>query len=119
MHARLSLIATVGIAAAVLFSACSSHARPGSDRVASAEAHTLVANGATLLDVRTPGEFSSGHIDGALNISVDELEAHLAEVPRGKPVVVYCQSGARAATATTLLRANGYDARSLGGISAW
>lgn len=85
----------------------------------SAEAHTLVAGGATLLDVRTPGEFESRHLEGAVNIPVDEVEARVAELPRDKTIVVYCQSGARAATATSVLRAKGYDARSLGGIGAW
>lgn len=119
MSPRLTFTGGLLVATLAALTACSSHSRPGSDRVESAEAHTLVANGATLLDVRTPEEFRSRHLDGALNVPVDEVEARLAEIPRDKPVVVYCQSGARAAAATSVLRAKGYDARNLGGISAW
>ena len=43
----------------------------------------MVSEGATLLDVRTPGEFASGHVDGAINVPVSELESRLGEVPEG------------------------------------
>lgn len=69
-----------------------------------------------LLDVRTPEEFASGHIQGAVNISVQTLSARLNEVPKDQPVVVYCRS----ATAASLLRRAGYtDVYDLGGIIAW
>ena len=85
----------------------------------SAEAHALVAHGATLLDVRTPDEWAAGHIDGAVLIPVQELDARITELPREHPVVVYCASGVRSARAVATLRAAGYDARDLGGMSRW
>jgi phage shock protein E len=87
--------------------------------VSSPEAHQLVSAGAVLLDVRTPEEFSGGHLDGARNIPVDEVSQRLAEIPRDKTVVVYCRSGARSARAAGVLRRAGYQARDLGPMSAW
>ena len=48
-----------------------------------------------LLDVRTVGEFSRGHIDGFKNIPVDELRERINEVEKEKPVYLICQSGLR------------------------
>lgn len=61
-----------------------------------------------LLDVRTPEEFQAGHISGAVNISVQTLAQRLNEVPTDKPVVVYCRSGNRSNTATSILDNAGY-----------
>jgi NADPH-dependent 2,4-dienoyl-CoA reductase/sulfur reductase-like enzyme/rhodanese-related sulfurtransferase len=73
------------------------------------------ANAPLLLDVRTATEFAAGHIPGAMNIPVDELRARLAEVPRDRSVVTYCQVGIRGYLATRVLREHGYDAANLGG----
>lgn len=91
---------------------------PGTS-VSSVEAHQLVSAGAVLLDVRTPEEFSGGHVDGARNVPVDDLSQRFAEIPRDKVVVVYCHSGARSARAVGMLRRAGYQARDLGPMSAW
>ncbi len=73
-----------------------------------------------LLDVRTPDEFNSGHIAGAVNISVETLQNRLSEVPRDQPIVVYCHSGNRSTQAAQMLADAGYtDIRNLGGINAW
>lgn len=73
-----------------------------------------------LIDVRTPEEFSGGHIPGAVNISVESLPARLDEVPADKPIVVYCRTGNRSATAATILVENGYQpVYDLGGIQDW
>lgn len=81
--------------------------------------HELVDRGATLLDVRTPAEYQSGHLEGALNIPVDDLEARMGDVPEGQSVVVYCRSGGRSARAATALRARGYEVHDLGAMSNW
>lgn len=62
-----------------------------------------------VLDVRTPDEYASGYVPGAVNIPHDRLASRLAEVPRDRPVVLYCRSGRRAAVAAELLKANGYQ----------
>ncbi|MDW8298436.1 MAG: rhodanese-like domain-containing protein [Anaerolineae bacterium] len=73
-----------------------------------------------LLDVRTVGEFQSGHIPGAANIPVDELSQRLAEVPKDIPVVLYCRSGNRSAYAARILRSAGYEmVYDLGGLIKW
>lgn len=73
-----------------------------------------------LLDVRTPEEFASGHIPGAVNISLQTLESRLSELPTDQPIVIYCRSGNRSATAGQLLLRNGFtQLYDLGGIITW
>lgn len=87
----------------------------------SAEAHRLVEAGALLVDVRTPGEFAAGHIDGALNIPVDQIEARAKELgARDRPVVVYCRSGARSAAAAATLKRMGFQKiEDIGSMRNW
>jgi rhodanese-related sulfurtransferase len=61
-----------------------------------------------VLDVRTPEEFSAGHVPGAVNIPHDKIAARLMDVPKDKDVVVYCRSGRRSDLAAAALAANGY-----------
>lgn len=87
-----------------------------------AKAQSLVAAGAVLLDVRTPGEFARGHIEGARNIPIDSLGARLADLgpPASTTVVVYCQTGARSTRAARTLRDAGFTSvHNLGPMSAW
>lgn len=69
----------------------------------------------TLLDTRTPGEYNRGHIDGFINIPVDNLRERLHEIPFDKPVYVICQSGLRSYIATRILSGNGYEAYNFSG----
>ncbi len=69
----------------------------------------------TLLDVRTPGEYDRGHIEGFRNIPVDELRERLGELPPGRPVYVMCQSGLRSYIACRILAGRGYDAYNFSG----
>jgi phage shock protein E len=89
------------------------------ERVTGARAHELVDQGAALLDVRTPGEFASGHPGPAVNIPVNEVGGRLAELDRSRPVVVYCQSGRRSAAAAGVLTAAGYTVYDMGGVASW
>lgn len=80
------------------------------------DADSLPRDGSvTLLDVRTPGEYSRGHIEGFKNIPVDELREHLDEIEKEKPVYVICQSGLRSYIATRILEGNGYEAYNFSG----
>ncbi|MBD3421039.1 MAG: CoA-disulfide reductase [Chitinivibrionales bacterium] len=73
-----------------------------------------------LLDVRTREEFNLGAIDGAVNIPIDELRNRLDEIPRDKPVNVYCQIGLRGYVACRMLSQSGFDAANLsGGYKTW
>ena len=69
----------------------------------------------TLLDVRTAEEYRRGHIDGFLNIPVDELRERLKELDPQKPVYLICQSGLRSYIAARILAGNGYDAYNFAG----
>lgn len=69
----------------------------------------------TLLDVRTVGEYSRGHIEGFKNIPVDELRDRLGELDSAKPVYVICQSGLRSYIASRILSGSGFDAYNFAG----
>jgi phage shock protein E len=104
----------VGVAAFLLAS--------GGPTVTGEEARALVKEGAVLLDVRTPAEFAAGHVEGAINVPVGELEDKLDAVPAKKdqPIVVYCQSGRRSAAAKKVLQTAGFTrVADLGGMSNW
>lgn len=77
-----------------------------------------IAAGAIVVDVRSPDEFRGGAYPGALNIPVQELSGRLGEIPRQRPVVLYCASGARSGVAAMLLRRAGYaEVVNAGGLS--
>lgn len=89
-----------------------------------AETQALIQQPNTLvLDVRSPGEFETAHIDGAVNIPVDRLDPHLRDivVGAGGTLVLVCQSGGRAEQAATKLSKEGKDDLVLlaGGMNAW
>ena len=69
----------------------------------------------TLLDARTEGEFSRGHVTGFINIPVDQLRENLNKLPKDKPVYVMCQSGLRSYIACCILKGEGYDAYNFSG----
>jgi phage shock protein E len=74
------------------------------------DARRLVAAGATLVDVRTPAEFAQGHVEGALNVPLGQLEGRLSDLgERSHPVVLYCRSGNRSGQAKRLLERNGFS----------
>lgn len=70
---------------------------------------TLVKQGAIILDVRTKGEYNSGHIKGSFNISVDQLMSNLNRLPdKQKPIITCCASGMRSSSAKSILQSIGY-----------
>lgn len=73
-----------------------------------------------LIDVRTPEEFKSGHIPGAINIDVQVLAQRLQDIPHDKAVVLYCRSGNRSSYAAHILQRAGYaEVYDLGSIGDW
>ena len=70
---------------------------------------------ATLLDVRTEGEYRRGHLNGFRNLPLDDLREHLDELDRGKPVYVNCQTGLRSYLACRLLTQYGFTCAHLSG----
>ncbi len=75
----------------------------------------------TLIDVRTTDEFELGAIKGAVNFPLDELREHLNEIPRDKPIWVYCGVGLRGYLASNILKENGFKTvrNLIGGIKTY
>lgn len=68
-----------------------------------------VNNGAFLVDVRTPAEFSSGSVKGAVNIPLDKVQSQIAQFKNKKNIVVFCKSGNRSGQAKSILEQNGVE----------
>ena len=68
-----------------------------------------------ILDTRTDAEYVYGHIDGAIHIPLDSLRDHIDEIPRDKPVYVYCHSGLRSYIACRILSQNGIECFNISG----
>ena len=68
----------------------------------------LMKNGATILDVRTKGEYQGGHLKGSVNIPLQNLQNHLSKLNKDKPVITCCASGMRSASAKSILKSNGF-----------
>lgn len=69
----------------------------------------------TLLDARTAGEYRRGHVEGFVNIPVDELRERMDEIEKDKPVYTICQSGLRSYIASRILAGNGYETYNFSG----
>ena len=81
----------------------------------------LARDEVAVVDVRGHSEWEAGHLPGVPNIPVGMLAEHLDELPRDRPLVMQCQSGARSAMAAALLQARGFDnvVNLTGGFGAW
>jgi phage shock protein E len=69
----------------------------------------LISNGATIIDVRTPGEYSQGHLKRSVNIPLSNLNSHLPKLKKDKPIITCCASGMRSSSARSLLRSQGFE----------
>ena len=91
--------------------------------LSSQEAYAMVGQRGDLfiLDVRTPGEYQQARLDGARLIPIDQFAKRLAEVPKDRPVLVYCAVGSRSAQVVNYLARQGYPEiyNLSGGIYAW
>ncbi len=68
----------------------------------------LIANGAVIVDVRSKGEYSGGHIKGSINIPLQSLESNLSRLKKEKPIITCCASGMRSASAKGILKSKGF-----------
>ena len=69
----------------------------------------VISNGAVILDVRTKAEYQSGHLRNSINIPVDNLQQNLKKLNKDKPIITCCASGARSASARSILKSNGFE----------
>jgi rhodanese-related sulfurtransferase len=80
----------------------------------------LLADGATVIDVREGYERDAGYIEGTRHIELERLASSAESIDRDRPVVFHCRMGVRSAMAASAFRTAGYDAYTLsGGIQAW
>jgi len=124
MSSGLPFASHLVLACALTLAACADRdapARPPTSTTAPAPrgkdpaaARALIANGAVVLDVRTPDEFANDHLPRAVNIPLADVATRLADVDalvghdRSRPVVVYCAAGSRAAKAKAQLDTAGF-----------
>ena len=106
------------------FTLASCTAQPGPKDLNPAEFEKALQTGtAQLVDVRTPAEYSSGHLKDALLIdqSGSQFNEGIAKLDKNKPVLLYCASGRRSASARDAMEKAGFkDVKHLiGGIGAW
>jgi rhodanese-related sulfurtransferase len=85
-----------------------------------ADAAAQIEAGAELIDVRRDYEFDAGHIPGARRVELNALQGEAENLPKGKPILVYCRTGNRSGMGAEALVSGGFDAHSIaGGIEAW
>lgn len=69
----------------------------------------LITNGALIIDVRTKGEYAGGHVNGSINIPLDQLSNNLKKIKdKEQPVITCCASGMRSGSAKSYLKSQGY-----------
>ena len=69
----------------------------------------LIKAGATIVDVRTKGEYQQGHIKGSVNIPLNALQSQLSKLNKSKAIITCCASGMRSAQAKSILKSNGFS----------
>lgn len=69
----------------------------------------IIAQGAVIIDVRSTGEYGTGHAKGSINIPLDTLSARLLKLDKKKPVITCCASGMRSASAKSILKKAGFE----------
>ncbi len=70
----------------------------------------VIAGGGIIVDVRTPGEYSGGHLKNSTNIPLQVLQQQMSKLKKDKPIITCCASGMRSASARAMLKAQGYTA---------
>lgn len=68
----------------------------------------LLKDGAVIVDVRSKGEYASGHLRKSINIPLDVLSSNLGKLDKSKPVITCCASGMRSSSAKSILKSKGF-----------
>ena len=107
----------------ILLVACGGSSVKVNNLDANAFASDIKNHGVVVLDVRTAGEYASGHIENAINIDVEssEFDAQIAKLDKKVEYAVYCHSGRRSGIATEKMAKSGFEkvTNLNGGIQAW
>ena len=98
------------VTASLLVTGCSSGSSSGMDSNTEYSNSEMALSGVTIIDVRTPAEFSEGHLDGAVNISVEspDFVSNIESMDISGSYLVYCRSGNRSATAVKIMKDLGF-----------
>lgn len=115
---KVCTVMTLLVAVASVASLSSCNASDSTHTNADVAVETTIDPSTVFVDVRTPEEFASGHVDGALNIPVSDINTiHEHVVDKDTPVVLYCRSGNRAGRALKAMQNMGYtDVVNAGGL---
>ena len=114
MHTRLAVLILSAVLATANFTACSGGGAATDSSSTQLTPKQVAATAEVLIDVRSPEEFSAGHLDRAENIPVDQVEAKVDVIAskvggdKSKQIVVYCASGGRSGRAKTTLEKAGF-----------
>lgn len=84
------------------------------------EIRQILSQGGQLIDVRSHYEYSSGALEGAVHMPLDQLQYHAENIVKDKPVLLYCRSGQRSAFAKQMLQMMGFrDVYNIGGYAQY
>ncbi len=108
MGKRVLIWLTAAVIVAALLLALTTPAAAIHRQVGSAELVQLQGSGVRVVDVRTPSEYASGHIPGALNVPLDQVQQVASTWSKDGAVAVYCATGARSASAAAYLAGQGF-----------
>lgn len=80
-----------------------------------ADYNQLISEGAIIIDVRSKGEYQSGHIRGSVNIPLDKISDNIKKLDKNKVIITCCASGMRSGSAKSILNSNGFVSHNGGG----
>jgi len=75
----------------------------------------MISRKAKIIDVRSPGEFSGGHIKGSVNFPLDQFQSKIKGLNKNEPIIVCCASGMRSGSAMRQLKSVGFEDVANGG----
>ncbi len=114
MNSNLILYAAIAVVVAFIVIQ-----RLRAKKAPSSQVSEKIRSGAKIMDVRTPGEFAGTSYPRAKNFPLDQLPSRMVDLPKDKPIVLYCASGARSAQAARLLKRAGFtDVTNAGGLGS-
>ncbi len=117
----IAAVAVIAVGAAILLGSPQSTAAAMPAEISVNQAAQMRDQGAFILDVREPSEWTQFHIPGATLIPLGELPNRLNEVPKDRPVVVVCRTGHRSAQGRDILKNAGFTnvTSMAGGVTQW
>ena len=69
----------------------------------------LIKEGSVILDVRTKSEYASGHVEGSINVPLNELNGYLKMLKKDNSIITCCASGMRSSSAVKILKSAGFE----------